>query len=210
MLEGRSWNGQSAGGCGRGGWASGHLDRKQRCSPTATDTPFPHVVLMCLLRSAPHHACGSWYKRCYNHHQLRVSAASDLHLSHTLCICPVLKALERATPTPDLLQQLQQRTHALRNAILDEPCLRLCMHLLLQPPPAALQPQLTCAVSIRVCICKPLSAQHQRQTCCNRCDNHHQLLVPALTNCTRSSHVQALARATPMPDLLQQLLFSRH
>jgi hypothetical protein len=37
-----------------------------------------------------------------------------------------VQALERAAPTPDLLQQLQQRTHALRNATLEtEPRLRL-------------------------------------------------------------------------------------
>jgi hypothetical protein len=39
---------------------------------------------------------------------------------------PHVQALERAAPTPDLLQQLQQRTHALRDATLDnEPRLRL-------------------------------------------------------------------------------------
>jgi hypothetical protein len=37
----------------------------------------------------------------------------------------LLQALERATPSPDLLQQLQQRTEALRNASLEEPRLRL-------------------------------------------------------------------------------------
>jgi hypothetical protein len=38
---------------------------------------------------------------------------------------PVAQALERATPTPDLLQQLQQRTAALHSASLQEPRLRL-------------------------------------------------------------------------------------
>jgi hypothetical protein len=51
--------------------------------------------------------------------------ASDQTIRACLPLLIPLQALERAPPTPDLLQQLHQRTAALRNASLEEPRLRL-------------------------------------------------------------------------------------